>query len=134
MPDSLRGRIRAHAPLLVSVAFSTAWTVLALRSPTVTYHLAPALAAAAWPVTARVLRGRTTLGGASRAAAGGFAVAVATTAELTALDVLRGPVLVGGDATTEAALFAALGALWGLRTLTKRAPGLVVRAFTDRPA
>ena len=125
----LRDRVRANAPLLAAVAVTTVWTVLALRHPTVTYHLAPLLVAAAWPGVARATRGRATMAVGLRAAGGGLLVAVLATAELRALGALRGPALIGGSATTEALLGAVVGAAWGARALTRRHSGLVLRAL-----
>lgn len=130
----LRHRVRAHVPLLTSVTITTVWTGLALRSPTLTYHFAPLLAAAAWPVVARAARGRATVAVGLRAAGGGLLVAVLATAELHSLDALRGPALIGGSATTEAFLNAAVGAAWGARAITRRHPGLVLRALGTPPS
>lgn len=130
----LRHRVRAHAPLLTAVTVTTVWTVLALRHPTLTYHVAPLLTAAAWPVVARVTRGRATMALGLRAAGGGLLVAVLATVELRSLDALRGPALIGGSATTEALLGAAVGAAWGARAITRRRPGLVLRALGTPPS
>ena len=105
------------------------WTGLALRHPTLTYHLAPVLAAAAWPLAARITRGRTSVAVGLRAAGGGLLVTALATAELNTLDALRGPALIGGSATTEALLGALAGAAWGARAVTRAHPGLLVRAF-----
>lgn len=126
---TVRQRARAHAPLLAAVTVTTVWTGLALRHPTLTYHFAPVLAAAAWPLVARATRGRTTIAVGLRTAGGGLLVAALATAELHSLDVLRGPALIGGSATTEALLGAMAGAAWGARVITRVQPGLVVRAL-----
>lgn len=120
-------RVRAHAPLLASVTITTVWTGLALRHPTLTYHFAPVLAAAAWPLVARFTRGRTSLAVGLRAATGGIVVTALAAAELHALDALRGPALIGGSATTEALLGALGGAAWGTRVITRARPGLLIR-------
>ncbi len=81
--------------------------MLAIRSPHLTYHFAPIVVAAAWPIVGqRVV-----------AAIGGVAVALATTIVLGLTDRLQGPDLVGGSAAIgEAVLFAfaagAGAALW----------------------
>lgn len=130
----LRHRVRAHAPLLAAVTITAVWTVLALRHPTLTYHLAPLFAAAAWPGVARATRGRATMAVGLRAAGGGLLVTVVATAELHALDALRGPALIGGSATTEALLGAVVGAASGARAITRRHPGLVLRALGTPPS
>lgn len=126
---AVRKRARAHAPLLAAVTVTTVWTGLALRHPTLTYHLAPVLAAAAWPLVARAIRGRTSAAVGVRTAGGGLLVATLATAELHTLDALRGPALIGGSATTEALLGAVAGAAWGARAVTRAKPGLLVRLF-----
>ena len=136
--SSLLERVRAHGPVLVSVTFSVLWLGLALRAPTTTYHLVPAVVAASWPLTARRLRGQLSLPAASRAAIGGLVVAAATTIELAGLDALRGPALVGGSATAESALVAVAGAAWAVRATVRSRPGLVLGMLgattPERPA
>lgn len=126
---ALRQRALADAPPLAAVTVTTVWTGLALRHPTLTYHLAPVLAAVAWPLVARVTRGRTSVAAGLRAAGGGLLVTALATAELDTLDALRGPALVGGSATTEALLGALGGAAWGAQAVTRTHPGLLVRIF-----
>ncbi|MGK2930580.1 MAG: hypothetical protein ACSLFO_13505 [Acidimicrobiales bacterium] len=123
----LREYLRAHGPVLVSVGFSVAWTALALRAPTTTYHLVPGLVAASWPVTARVLRGPHRLPAAIRAALGGVVVAVVTTAELAGLDSLDGPALIGGSGAGESVLVALAGGAWGARVAARVEPGFVLK-------
>jgi hypothetical protein len=136
--SSVRERVRAHGPVLVSVTFSVLWLGLALRAPTTTYHLVPAVVAASWPLTARRLRGQLSLPAAIRAGFGGLVVAAATTIELAGLDALRGPALVGGSATAESALVAVAGAGWAVRATVGSRPGLVLGMLgateTERPA
>jgi hypothetical protein len=103
--------------------------ILALRSPTLTYHLAPTLAAGAWPVVARVRSGRASVGAGVRAGAGGLLVAGGATLALWQMEALRGPVLIGGTAPIEAAIAAVVGATWGAWVLTRARAGLVVRAL-----
>jgi hypothetical protein len=122
----LSEQVRAHGPVLVSVAFSVLWLGLALRSPTTTYHLVPAAVAASWPLTARRLRGPLSLSAALRAGAGGLVVAAATTIELAGLDALRGPALVGGSAAVESSLVAVAGTAWAVRAAVRARPGLVL--------
>lgn len=114
-----RAAVRRHAPVLVSVALSLVWTVLAATSPAKTYHLFPAVVAAAWPVTARSLRGPAGPAAALRAGVGGLAVAVLTALELAGLDALRGPAIVGGTAFAESLLAASAGAVAGAWALAR---------------
>lgn len=137
--SSMRERVRAHGPVLVSITFSVLWLALALRAPTTTYHLVPAVVAASWPLTARRLRGQLSLPAASRRAAiGGLVVAAATTIELAGLDALRGPALIGGSATAKSALVAVAGAAWAVRATVRSRPGLVLGMLgattRERPA
>jgi hypothetical protein len=123
--------------VLVSVTFSVLWLGLALRAPTTTYHLVPAVVAASWPLTARRLRGQLSLPAAVRAAMGGLVVAVATTIELAGLDSLRGPALIGGSAAAESVLVALAGTAWAVRATVRSRPGLVMSMLgateLDRP-
>lgn len=119
--------LRRGAPWLSSVAVAGVWVVLALRSPTVTYHLVPGLAAAVWPLVARIRSGPASVTTAARAAAGGLGVALVATAVLAAAGALDGPTLVGGSGAVEAVLVAVAGSLWGARTMSRPRPGLVVR-------
>ena len=105
--------------MLVSVGFSTIWTVLALRWPGTTWHGLPAAVAGAWPATARFLRGRCHLPAALRASAGGLLVAVLTVAELALYDSLRGPGLLADSAALEAVIAAVLGAAIGAWILAR---------------
>ncbi|MDP1804018.1 MAG: hypothetical protein Q8K72_02520 [Acidimicrobiales bacterium] len=119
----LRAKGRAHSPVLAAALVATVWTAQALTAPARTYHLLPVLAAAAWPVTARLLRGRASWAAALRAGAGGFAVAVLTAVELAVVDALRGPAMVGGSALGESLLGAAVGAALGSWVLAASGPG-----------
>ena len=100
-----------------TVAALAVWVVLAVRSPELTYHLAPLIAAGVWPL----MSGRA----AAAVASGGVTIAVAVGLALS--DSLEGPDLVGGHAAFgEAVLFAvfgaALGAAWAVaRTATPTA-------------
>lgn len=109
----VRSTARAHSPVLAAVLVATVWTVQALTAPAKTYHLLPVVAAAAWPVTARLVRGRASWAAALRADTGGLAVAVLAAVELAALDALRGPALFGGSALGESLIGAAVGAALG---------------------
>jgi hypothetical protein len=108
------------------VLIGAAWAVLAMRSPTVTYHLAPFLVAAAGPVATRVSAG-TRL--ASRAAAWSttvsLGVALVVTGWLAVAGALAGPALWGGSGAIETPIFAVVGGTWGWRAATRSQPGLL---------
>lgn len=115
----------------VTVGFAALWAVLALRSPTVTYHLAPLLVAAAWPLTHRLVLGEPAR---ARVAAGtalaGLVLALATTGLLVAANALAGPDLAGGGnafaetlvAVGVGAAVGALAAIWPPRRGRGRDP------------
>jgi hypothetical protein len=90
-----------------SLAAAGIWAVLAMRSPHLTFHFAPVVAAAAWPIASRRMI----------AAAGVTALTVVTAVALEVADRLQGPDLIGGSAAVgEAVLFAVVAgagaALW----------------------
>lgn len=105
-----------------------AWVALALRSPHVTYHLAPLLVAASLPVVLRLrsdgpVRSRV----ATRAALTGLGAALGAAALLAFNAALSGPALWHGSGALETPLVAAAGAAWGWRTATRRRTGLLGR-------
>lgn len=102
-------------PVAAVLAVAVLWVVLAVRTPTTTYHLAPLLMAAAGPVTRRRLTGRPVPSRAALAVAGtGLAITVATTVVLAWLGLLAGPDLTGGTApVVETMLLAVSGAAVG---------------------
>lgn len=94
-------RITENLPALASLAAAGVWIVLATRNPDLTYHFAPAIAAAAWPWLAR--------GGPKvLPVAGGIAIALAATALLMASDSLQGPTLWGSDGALGESMASAL--------------------------
>jgi len=100
--------------VILPLAVACFWGVLAARSPTVTYHLAPMLLAASAPLTTffKETPGRAVPTGA--AAGAGLAIALLTTGILAWQGLLAGPDLTGGDhASAEAAASAPLGAIIG---------------------
>ncbi|GAB3394184.1 glutaredoxin family protein [Amycolatopsis echigonensis] len=100
---------------VLSVVVAVAWFLLATAHPATTYHFAPMLVAAAWPVTRR-WRTRTVLPGrvAVRTALGGATVAMVITALLAVRHALAGPTLLGtGGALTETLIAVAMGAVFG---------------------
>ena len=97
-------------PAAWSVAAAAAWVLLASRSPNLTYHFAPLVAAGAWPIA----------GSRARWAVASGAIAVATAVGLRVSSSLEGPDLIGGHAAfAEAVLFALVGAgggaIWAVR-------------------
>ncbi|MEO3936871.1 hypothetical protein V3N99_08945 [Dermatophilaceae bacterium Soc4.6] len=100
--------------MITPLAVACLWGILAARSPTVTYHLAPMLLAASAPLTTFIkeTRGRALPTGAATAT--GLAIALLTTGILDWQGLLAGPDLTGGHhAATEAAASAPLGAIIG---------------------
>ncbi len=96
-------------PGLWTFAALALWAVLAARSPDLTYHFAPLIAAGVWPV----MSGRA----AAAVASGGVTLLVSIGLALAGW--LEGPDFFGGHAAFgEAALFAvagaALGAAWAI--------------------
>lgn len=110
-PDPDAGILRGAA---WGVLATSAWLALALANPTTTYHLAPLVAALAWPVGVRAAGRRTSWSVGLLAAAGGMALVALATGTLAAADALAGPALLGGTALTETVLMAGLGILGGL--------------------
>lgn len=122
-----------RAPI-ASLGLAALWAGLAIWHPTTTYHLGPALAAAAWPRLARWRAGQR-LGSRTTAVAtgGGALVALGTLGLLVGVHALRGPTLVGhGSPTTESLVLLGLGSAYGLwaasratdrRRLANRGPG-----------
>lgn len=98
------------------------WMILALLSPTTTYHFAPLAVALAWPAYTHfgVVRARWLPG---LMAAGGAAVLVAlATAVLAGSDALRGPTLLGTDALAESAITGVAGLLIAVALARPRRP------------
>ncbi len=101
--------------LLVTLAAAVGWFVLATGTPTTTYHFAPAVVVAAWPVRRRLRAGRALRGpAAGTATAGGALVALVTTGLLAAVGALAGPTLFGiPTASTETLAAILVGAAAG---------------------
>lgn len=98
------------------------WFLLAIRTPTNTFHFAPIIVAAAWPVVARGSSART----ASEAiitASASTAIALGIGFGLWGTDRLSGPTLWhGGAAIAETVLFALMGGAVGLIAQLRHAP------------
>lgn len=115
-------------PMLWSVAICLGWAALAVRSPDVTYHLAPFAAASAWPVAGR-LQHRAPLGRPSATAlvAGSLALTLATAFALASAGHLAGPAVWHGSGALEAVVASVAGAAWAWRVATRARPGIVGR-------
>ncbi len=105
-----------QAGLLVAVAAAVIWHLLATGNPTTTYHVAPALVTAAWPVARRLRAGRALpVRIAAATTAGSTVLALTTTLLLAARDALHGPTLFGiPTALTETLAAIATGAAIGI--------------------
>lgn len=103
------------AGLLVTLAVAVGWFVLATGNPTTTYHFAPALVVAAWPIGRRLRAGRPLpVAAAATTTAGSAVLAVVTTLLLAAGDALAGPTLFGiPTALTESLASIGVGAVIG---------------------
>jgi glutaredoxin len=102
-------------PLMATLGCALLWVLLALRTPTTTYHLAPLLMAAAAPVTRRWLT-RTPVPSrrATTLAATGLVLTWVTTAVLAWRGMLVGPDITGGGRPVpESVLLAVVGAAVG---------------------
>ncbi|GGM62906.1 hypothetical protein GCM10012275_36990 [Longimycelium tulufanense] len=112
---SARPRAPRWQPALVTLGFALLWALLAVNDPTTTYHLAPLLVAAAWPVSRRWLGGRPVRATAALGdAAAGLVVALATTALLAWRGLLVGPDVTGRTAVVpESVIVAVAGAVLG---------------------
>jgi glutaredoxin-like protein len=103
-----------HVGLGLSLLVAVGWFALATANPTTSYHLAPAVVAAAWPLGRRWRAGRALPAvTALTTALGGAVVAVTATLLLEIRGALAGPVLLGIPLLTEAFLSVALGVLTG---------------------
>lgn len=110
------------------IAVGAAWLALGLRSPHVTYHLAPVLGAASWPAALRVRhRAPAPAARAALAAGGGLGITLAVALVLAWQGALGGPSLWHGSGALETPLLAGIGALWGWRAASRPRPGLLGR-------
>ena len=104
-----RALVSASAPALAGLALAGIWVALATWQPTTTWHLAPLLVVWAPPWVA-VHRAQSRCGWVVT----GAVLALFTTGMLHAADLLRGPTLVGPDATIEALIATVAGGLVAL--------------------
>jgi glutaredoxin len=102
-------------PVVAALGLALLWVLLAARTSTTTYHLAPLLVAAAAPVTRRWLtRTPVPTRPATALAVTSLVLTFATTAALTWQGLLAGPDITGGDAPVEeTVLLAVVGAALG---------------------
>ena len=118
----------------ITVAVAAVWAALAAAHPTTTYHLAPLILAAAWPVT-WASRHAPTVGATVRAALIGLAGALAVTAVLAAAGWLAGPTVFGRPgAAVESVMMAGLGAAAGAGWALRRGRRAARPAGRPRPA
>jgi len=138
--DEVMAAVAAHAPHLLptqqapaararvlgrgwapsaSLGLAAVWVGLAVWHPTTTYHLGPALTAAAWPRLARGLARKppqpVVVVVVVVATAGGATAALGALALLAAAHALQGPTLLGGGSPiAEALALVAVGSGYGL--------------------
>ena len=111
--------------LLVSGGVGVIWLVLAWRNPSLTYHFAPLIGGAIWPLSLRS-QGQASAQDGRIAAAGALAMMLVVTVILLIGNAMAGPnFLHQGPAWPEAVLFAVVGAAIGMRTATRERPGLL---------
>lgn len=115
MPEAqANGVPRSVLAPAVTVVATTLWVALAIRTPTNTYHFAPIIAAASWPIVDRGGVRPTTRHSIVVAGLSTTIVLVAGLA-LWASDRLQGPTLWGsGTSIGETVIFAILGGIVGL--------------------
>lgn len=123
------------------VALCVGWMLLALTVPATTYHFAPTMVAATWPVAQRLRSGHRLrplrLGITS---GGGAVIVLAVTAVLESMDALSGPTVFGTEgALGETVVMTGVGVLIGLvfgvkpgaRTVSDVPDGLPTRRDND---
>ncbi len=110
----------------ISGLVALAWIGLAARSPTLTFHFAPLIAAAAWPAALRGGRPlRVAPIDAARGAAGAAGMTFVAMAILLAFDWMRGPTFWdSGPAVIEVVPMVLVGAVGGYRYARCGAPGV----------
>lgn len=108
-------RVPRWQPIVAALGCALLWGLLAVRTPTTTYHFAPLLVAGAAAVAGRwLLRAPVRSLVALNWAAIGLVVALGATAVLAWRGLLAGPDITGGSAAvTETVLLTVLGAVLG---------------------
>jgi len=110
---------------LYSGVVSVVWLVLAWRNPSLTYHFAPLIGAALWPLSLRS-QGRRHITDARIGGLGGFGMMMLVTVILLITGRMNGPNFAHvGPAWPEAVLFAAIGAVIATRVASRERPGLL---------
>ena len=113
--------------LLFSAGVGLVWIVLAIRSPTLTYHFAPLIGAVIGPLSLRS-QGRASEALAQKTGAIVFAMMLGVTLLLELTGNQLGPNFIEvGPAWPEAVLFAAFGVFVGIRAASREEPGLLGR-------
>lgn len=121
-----RALLRSVGPPALSLAAAGVWLALALSNPNLTYHFAPPVVAAAWPIARRTTAGAMPLRSALVVSGAALATAVATIVALGLSDALEGPTFWSdGGAAWEGLTFATVAALWGLRVSTRSRAGFL---------
>jgi hypothetical protein len=122
-----RDLLRRAGPPTLSLAAAGVWLALALANPSLTYHFAPPVVAAAWPIARRTTAGEVPLRSALMVTGAALGIIVATLLALGLSDALEGPTFWSdGGAAWEALTFATVAALWGLRVSTRSRAGLLL--------
>lgn len=117
MSDAVaRSRVPWWTGLPFTIVAAAGWVALAVSTPTTTYHFAPTVVAAAWPVARRPRAGhRLSKRAVAATVGGGAAVALAVTVALASADALAGPTFFGTDgAVVETLVMAGVGVVIGL--------------------
>jgi hypothetical protein len=129
MNDRSRLRNKWYVGVLAPVAAALVWAVLAVRTPTSTFHFAPLVVAVVWPVFGRIGDGGPPAGRESLVVgASGGVIAVIAGLGLQAAGKLEGPTFWSeSGAIVEVLIFAAVGTLYGLR-------GWITQRFSRTPA
>lgn len=126
LSDAERVEPRMHVlGAAITGLVAIAWVGLSARSPTLTYHFAPLIGAAAWPAALRGGRPvRVSPLDARRAAIGAAALTYLATAVLLVFDWLRGPTFWdSGPAIVEVVPMVLVGAVGGYRYARCGVPG-----------
>ncbi len=123
--DTVLTKIRSfqfRRAVSISLGLAVLWVAVAFLRSGTTFHLAPILVAAAFPVTvAYDTRDRMSMRHLALASVVGLAIALVATLILTLADMMTGPSLLpSGGAVTEAVVFSLIGAIGGFVIATLR--------------
>ena len=108
--------------VLISLGLALLWVVVAFLRSGTTFHLAPILVAAAFPVAVSYeSRDQISTLHLALASVIGLAISLVATLILTTADMMTGPSLLpSGGAVTEAVVFSLIGAIGGFVIATLR--------------